>query len=276
MVRGQKKCKKKIIGSSSGITPKSRKSYEVSISFINALIESCAKTFEASAYTSPGDDIEINLLASVASGEISKSDIVSLLSFPGRNSPVPEDSCSGDDAKLTQLDEDIGQTQNQPNDGAIGDTAAERGNSNDSSRLKNGLRHSSAPVAIDISGDNKTCEKKIGECSAQLNSSSMELQQNRNPSLLLAANKVFGSDYDAYCLSHLKESLDYFINSNPILKMGHLKSVIDVKLELKIMIWLEVDISKEIPSRSVGPNDPELEEQIIQHMATALANAPPD
>ncbi|RVX18265.1 hypothetical protein CK203_006459 [Vitis vinifera] len=245
MVRGQKKCKKKIIGSSSGITPKSRKSYEVSISFINALIESCAKTFEASAYTSPGDDIEINLLASVASGEISKSDI---------------------------LDEDIGQTQNQPNDGAIGDTAAERGNSNDSSRLKNGLRHSSAPVAIDISGDNKTCEKKIGECSAQLNSSSMELQQStdnqllissslwvvnadneenwlwflellksfmmnryvvlisdRNPSLLLAANKVFGSDYDAYCLSHLKESLDYFINSNPILKMGHLKSVIDVK-----------------------------------------------
>eukprot|EP00261_Vitis_vinifera_P028780 XP_010663137.1 PREDICTED: uncharacterized protein LOC104882279 [Vitis vinifera] len=188
MVRGQKKCKKKIIGSSSGITPKSRKSYEVSISFINALIESCAKTFEASAYTSPGDDIEINLLASVASGEISKSDIVSLLSFPGRNSPVPEDSCSGDDAKLTQLDEDIGQTQNQPNDGAIGDTAAERGNSNDSSRLKNGLRHSSAPVAIDISGDNKTCEKKIGECSAQLNSSSMELQQSTDNQLLISSS----------------------------------------------------------------------------------------
>ena len=42
------------------------------------------------------------------------------------------------------------------------------------------------------------------------------------------------------------------------------------------MIWLEVDISEEIPCRSVGPNDPELKEQIIQHMATALANAPPD
>ena len=56
------------------------------------------------------------------------------------------------------------------------------------------------------------------------------LISDRNPSLLLAANKVFGSDYDAYCLSHLKESLDYFINSNPILKMGHLKSVIDVKV----------------------------------------------
>ncbi|WJZ96152.1 hypothetical protein VitviT2T_014865 [Vitis vinifera] len=48
------------------------------------------------------------------------------------------------------------------------------------------------------------------------------------------------------------------------------------KLELKIVIWLEVDISEEIPCRSVGPNDPELKEQIIQHMATALANAPPD
>ena len=177
-MRGQKKCKKKIIGSSSGITPKSRKSYEVSISFINALIKSCAKTFEASAYTSPGDDIEMNLLASVAAREISKSDIVSLLSFPGRNSLVPKNSCSRDDAKLTQLDEDIGQTQNQPNDGAIGDTTTEKGNSNDSSRLKNGLRHSSAPVAIDFSRENRACEEKIGECSAQLNSSSTELQQN--------------------------------------------------------------------------------------------------
>ena len=120
----------------------------------------------------------MNLLASVAAREISKSDIVSLLSFPGRNSLVPKNSCSRDDAKLTQLDEDIGQTQNQPNDGEIGDTTVEKGNSNDSSRLKNGLRHSSAPVAIDFSRENRACEEKIGECSAQLNSSSTELQQN--------------------------------------------------------------------------------------------------
>ena len=56
------------------------------------------------------------------------------------------------------------------------------------------------------------------------------LISDRNPSLLLAANKVFGSDYDAYCLSHLKESLDYFISSNPVLKMGHLKSAFDAKV----------------------------------------------
>ena len=40
-------------------------------------------------------------------------------------------------------------------------------------------------------------------------------------------------------------------------------------LELKIMIWLEVDISEENP-------DPELEEQIIQYMVTTLENAPPN
>ena len=30
------------------------------------------------------------------------------------------------------------------------------------------------------------------------------------------------------------------------------------------------------PCRSVGPNDPELEEQIIQYMVTTLENAPPN
>ncbi|XP_034706618.1 uncharacterized protein LOC117930208 isoform X3 [Vitis riparia] len=187
----------KTTGSSSGITPKSGKSYEASFSSINALIESCAKISEASASASPGDDIGMNLLASVAAGEISKSDIVSPLSSPGRNSPVPEDSCSGDDAKLTQLDEDIGQTQNQPNDGAIVGTAAERGNSIDSSRLKNGLRHSSAPVAADFSGDNRACEEKIGECSAQLNSSSTELQQNTDSQWLISDGKTDEHTHDA-------------------------------------------------------------------------------
>ena len=42
------------------------------------------------------------------------------------------------------------------------------------------------------------------------------------------------------------------------------------------MISLEVDSSEEIPCRSIGPNDSKLEEQIIQHMATALANASSD
>ena len=42
------------------------------------------------------------------------------------------------------------------------------------------------------------------------------LISNRNSSFLSVANKVFGSGYNAYCLSRLKESLDYFISSNLI------------------------------------------------------------
>ena len=186
----------KIMCSSSGITPKSGKSYEASYSSINALVESCAKISEASASASPADDIGMNLLASVAAGEISKSDIASPLSSPGRNSPVPEDSCSADDPKLTQLDEDTGRTQNQPNDGTIVSAAAERGNSNDSSRLKKSLRDSSAHVATDFCGDNRACEEKVEECSAQLNSCT-EIQENTDSQPLISDEKIDEHTHDA-------------------------------------------------------------------------------
>ena len=56
------------------------------------------------------------------------------------------------------------------------------------------------------------------------------LISDRNPSLILAANKVFGSGYDAQYLNRLKESLNYFISSNQVLKMEHLKSALNVKV----------------------------------------------
>lgn len=56
------------------------------------------------------------------------------------------------------------------------------------------------------------------------------LVSDRNPSFLSAANKVFGSECNAHCLSHLKESLDYFISSNPILKMGSDNKKIALKI----------------------------------------------
>lgn len=62
-----------------------------SFSSMNALIESCAKYSEATTPLSGGDDIGMNLLASVAAGEISKSDIVSPASSPGGGSPATED-----------------------------------------------------------------------------------------------------------------------------------------------------------------------------------------
>lgn len=70
--------------------PKMRNSF----SSMNALIESCAKYSEATTPLSGGDDIGMNLLASVAAGEMSKSDIVSPASSPG-SSPATEDACNG-------------------------------------------------------------------------------------------------------------------------------------------------------------------------------------
>ncbi|MFS8017356.1 putative transcription regulator IWS1 family [Helianthus anomalus] len=97
-------------GSSSGITPKPGKLYEPSYSSINALVESCAKFSEASVPPSGGDVGGINLLASVAAGEMTRSDVSPACS-PGSNSPVREDSSSVNVAKLRQTANDVGHSE---------------------------------------------------------------------------------------------------------------------------------------------------------------------
>ncbi|KAJ0447205.1 putative transcription regulator IWS1 family [Helianthus annuus] len=79
--------------SSSGVTPKPGKLCERSYSSINALVESCAKFSEAIASPSTGDDGGIILLASVAAGEMSRSDVSPACS-PRSNIPIPEGLCS--------------------------------------------------------------------------------------------------------------------------------------------------------------------------------------
>ncbi|KAK8967779.1 hypothetical protein KSP40_PGU014697 [Platanthera guangdongensis] len=78
-----------------------------SFSSMNALIESCAKYSEATTPLSGGDDIGMNLLASVAAGEMSKSDIVSPASSPGGGSPATEDHphhpCNGTNEAKARL-----------------------------------------------------------------------------------------------------------------------------------------------------------------------------
>ncbi|XP_071701660.1 uncharacterized protein [Rutidosis leptorrhynchoides] len=61
-------------GSSSGVIPEPGKLYEASYSSINALVESCVKFSEASVSPPVVDDVGMNLLASVAAGEMSRSD----------------------------------------------------------------------------------------------------------------------------------------------------------------------------------------------------------
>ncbi|PWA77137.1 bromo adjacent homology (BAH) domain, Transcription factor IIS [Artemisia annua] len=82
-------------GPSSGVTPKPGKLYEASYSSINALVESCAKFSEASVSPSVGDDVGMNLLASVAAGEMSTSDASPALS-PGNISVANGHIISGD------------------------------------------------------------------------------------------------------------------------------------------------------------------------------------
>ncbi|CAN0890250.1 hypothetical protein LINGRAHAP2_LOCUS16332 [Linum grandiflorum] len=55
---------------------------DASFSSINALIESCVKHSDANASTSAADEVGMNLLASVAAGEMSKSDVAPRASSP--------------------------------------------------------------------------------------------------------------------------------------------------------------------------------------------------
>ncbi|XP_015882642.3 uncharacterized protein LOC107418459 [Ziziphus jujuba] len=150
--------------SSSGNEHKSRNLQEASFSSIHALIESCVKYSEANASVSVVDDVGMNLLASVAAGEMSKSNLVSPTDSPQRNTPV-ELSCSGNDTKVKSSD-DHGQEQTQCVDGADD----ERGNN---------CKESGNFVAKN--GDDKSSflseGKPVAESGGHLNSSGIELQQ---------------------------------------------------------------------------------------------------
>ncbi|CAK9162831.1 unnamed protein product [Ilex paraguariensis] len=148
---------------SSRIKPKPGKSYGASFSSMNALIESCVKFSEASACASVGDDIGMNLLASVAAGEISRAD-VSLSSSPA----ACEESCFGNDVKLMPLDEDKSQSENQHNDGENGGAIADQSNS---INPFGSFLHNPKPVVTNLSEDSKVaslgCEEKTAEFAAQ-------------------------------------------------------------------------------------------------------------
>ncbi|CAH9095882.1 unnamed protein product [Cuscuta epithymum] len=72
------------------------KLHEASFSSMNALVESCAKHSEAHASISIGDAVGMNLLASVATEEMSKSDRHSPSAL---KSPLPNETCMPDDSR---------------------------------------------------------------------------------------------------------------------------------------------------------------------------------
>ncbi|XVE54924.1 hypothetical protein DITRI_Ditri03aG0120800 [Diplodiscus trichospermus] len=100
--------------SSSGNELKPGKLQEASFISINALIDSCVKYSEANACMPVGDDAGMNLLASVAAGEISKSEVASPIDSPQRNTPVVEHSSTGNDTKVKHsAGDDIVRDRNQ-------------------------------------------------------------------------------------------------------------------------------------------------------------------
>ncbi|XP_015579814.1 uncharacterized protein LOC8258101 [Ricinus communis] len=158
----------KAASSSSGNERKSGKLHEASFSSINALIESCVKYSEANASMSVGDDVGMNLLASVAAGEMSKSDMASPSPSPQRNVTVPEHSYTSTDLRM----------KSSP----IDSLALNRGQSVDDEHekgttiLSNSLVMNTEDKPILISHEQPT-----GDHNAHLNSSIMDAQQVAEP-----------------------------------------------------------------------------------------------
>uniref|UniRef100_A0A5B7BCU0 Putative BAH domain,TFIIS helical bundle-like domain isoform 1 n=1 Tax=Davidia involucrata TaxID=16924 RepID=A0A5B7BCU0_DAVIN len=177
----------KAASTSSGSELKSGKLHEVSFCSINALIESCVKYSEANASMSVGDDVGMNLLASVAAGEMSKSDLVSPTDSPHRNTPIVEDSCMGDDIKeKSSRADNLAQDESHAIDGVDG-VIEKQGAIAGTSCSKDGLHHLSKHSLADFSEDNKATsslseETPAGERNEQLNFSNMD-QSTADPCL---------------------------------------------------------------------------------------------
>ncbi|XP_023526955.1 uncharacterized protein LOC111790325 [Cucurbita pepo subsp. pepo] len=124
--------------SSTGIISRPGKTYDASLSSINALIESCVKFAESNTSSSPGDVVGMNLLASVATGEISKSNNASPLDSPQERSPMAEESSDGNDGQLKNFPEDIKCDEDDANGEAGGRSSSEPLDSNNMLHDRNG------------------------------------------------------------------------------------------------------------------------------------------
>lgn len=105
----------KAASSSSGNEQKPGNAQEASFSSMHALVESCVKYSEGNA--SIGDDLGMNLLASVAADEMSKSE--SPTDSPQRSTPVSEHLCKGNDSRVKSPPvDDLAQDESQSKVGA--------------------------------------------------------------------------------------------------------------------------------------------------------------
>ncbi|KAK1269185.1 hypothetical protein QJS04_geneDACA006818 [Acorus gramineus] len=94
-------------GSGKGVLTESKsgKPFKSLLSSMHALIESCAVDYEPRASISVVDDVGMNLLASVAAGEMSNSGMASPVDSSGRNSPTNKDPSTGNEVKSRSHDD---------------------------------------------------------------------------------------------------------------------------------------------------------------------------
>ncbi|KAF5730095.1 BAH domain TFIIS helical bundle-like domain isoform 1 [Tripterygium wilfordii] len=106
------------VSSPSGNEEKIEKLNDVSFSSINALVDSCVNYSEANASVPAGDDVGMNLLASVATEEMSKSEVISPSNSPQRNNLLLDNSTSGHVSKLkSSAGDDFGKVGSLTPDG---------------------------------------------------------------------------------------------------------------------------------------------------------------
>ncbi|XP_004489323.1 uncharacterized protein [Cicer arietinum] len=163
----------KTTSSSSGFVSRSGQTYDASLSPMNALVESCVKFSEASASVSPGDD-GMNLLASVAAGEMARSENAS----PERKSPAADESSSGNDSKLRHSFEAAVRTLRQSDGGASGEHPL---NTVEPLQFKNDSRHPVTTTLRDFSDGeaiSSSCVEKTGDGRTQINFSTTDAIQN--------------------------------------------------------------------------------------------------
>ncbi|CAJ1946809.1 unnamed protein product [Sphenostylis stenocarpa] len=154
----------------SGFVSRSGQTYDASLSPMNALVESCVKFSEASASISHGDD-GMNLLATVAAGEISRSENASPATSPERKSPSDE-LCSGNDLKLKHSGETAVRTLSELNGRATGDHPS---NTVDSLQIKSELRQPATTQSHGFPGEGEI----ISSChDTHINISPSDLSQN--------------------------------------------------------------------------------------------------
>ncbi|XP_057473036.1 uncharacterized protein LOC130761542 isoform X2 [Actinidia eriantha] len=158
---------------SSGNKLKLRNSPEDSFSSMNALIESCVKYSKVNESMSAGDNVGMNLLASVAAEEMSKSDLISPIDFPRRSTRMVEDSCTGDatKSKLSNLN-NHSQEHSRSADGAVAD--GEQGVVSDNSYPWNELDTLPEQGSGDFSGDGKTSSSLPNGEGNECNSSNLQ------------------------------------------------------------------------------------------------------